>query len=244
MKYYSDYVTHLICGSNPEETDISDANEVYEIPAVTIKWVLVSAHVRKLVSTKPYLFAGPKLFTDIVMCLSKLGEDRDIIWALVTYHGGLVQLNLDNNCTHLVTVQTETPKYEKAVMMQIIVITPDWIMECVQSKLLVSPDVFHPRLVVWPKVVKHESTTAITGFDEQVEGTEVQDSAATESTQALLDKLKHALPWNQPQQPATVAKTMEVVPPNVIAPSYTAAQMKQKLFNQQLVSILFFLVIS
>lgn len=64
---------------------------------------------------------------------------------------------------------------------------------------------------------------------------ETQETAATESTQALLDKLKHALPWNQPQI-VPVAKTTEVIPPNVVAPSFATAQIKQRVFNQQLVS--------
>lgn len=169
MKYYSDYVTHLICGPNPDETDVSDANEVYEIPAVTPKWVRVSAHVGRLVSTKPYLFSYSKLFTNTVMCLSRVGEDRDVLWALITYHGGLVQLNLDVSCTHLVTTQTDTPKYEKALGERIVIVTPDWVVESVRNNAIVQAEIYHPRLIAWPRVVKHESTTAITGFDEQVQ---------------------------------------------------------------------------
>ena len=29
-------------------------------------------------------------------------DDRDALWAMVTYHGGQCQLNLNPNCTHLV----------------------------------------------------------------------------------------------------------------------------------------------
>ncbi|EFA05726.1 PAX-interacting protein 1 [Tribolium castaneum] len=220
LNYFSDYVTHLICGENAEENDITDATDLYEIPAVTSKWVFASARLKKLVNTKPYVYNLNKLFTNLVFCLSKVGSDREALWAVITYHGGLVQLNLTNKCTHLVTVDTNSPKYEKAANLgadKITVITPDWVVESVKNNALAQADLFHPKLIQWPKVAKHESTIAITGFEpEKVESVEKTNDMVTDSTQALLDKLKQRMPWIQPQ----TTTTADIVPPNVVAPSF------------------------
>jgi PAX-interacting protein 1 len=221
LNYFSDYVTHLICGDNPEETDITDANDLYEIPAVSSNWVFMCVKLKRVVNTKPYLYNLQKLFSNLTFCLSKAGSDRNALWALITYHGGLVQLNLDRNCTHLVTTDVTTAKYEKAFNLgseKITIVTPDWLVESVQNKSLAQVDLFHPKLIQWPKVIRHESTISITGFEpEKVEPVEKSnDSLVTDSTQALLDKLKQRMPWIQPQ----ATSVADIVPPNVVAPSF------------------------
>ena len=46
--YFSDYVTHCILGDDASEADISDAKDLYEVPAVNQKWVVYSVRCRKL----------------------------------------------------------------------------------------------------------------------------------------------------------------------------------------------------
>lgn len=216
MNYFGDYVTHMLCGKDAEDTDLSDANEVYEVPAVTEKWVYMCAKLKRLVGTKPYVYNPSKLFSGLVFCLSKAENDLEALWAIVTYNGGVVQLNLDQNCTHLVTVNTSTPKYDKALALgpeKVTIITPDWLTESVKTNRLVSPELYHPKLIRWPKPIKHESTTAITGFEPPELDEKLPETSTADSTQALLDKLKQRMPWNQPQQ--------EAPPPNVVAPSFT-----------------------
>lgn len=41
-------VTHCIVGEQPRENDISDAKDLYEVPAVTPYWVLLSAFCNKI----------------------------------------------------------------------------------------------------------------------------------------------------------------------------------------------------
>lgn len=53
VSYFSDYVTHCIVGDDPSESDISDANDLYEVPAVISDWVVLSAKCGKLL---PYPF--------------------------------------------------------------------------------------------------------------------------------------------------------------------------------------------
>ncbi|XP_025831025.1 PAX-interacting protein 1-like isoform X3 [Agrilus planipennis] len=224
MNYFTDYVTHLVCGNNPEENDLSDANDLYEIPAITPKWIFMSARLKKLVNQKPYLYNPNKLFSNCVFCFSKINEDRNSLWAVISYNGGKVQLNLDRKCTHLITVATDTAKYLKAMELGpdiIKVATPDWIIESVKNNGFAQIELYHPKLINWPKVTKYESTTAITGFEPPPTETEenlIETNLADSTTQALLDKLKQRMPWNQPQ---TSQSANDVVPPNVVAPTNT-----------------------
>lgn len=41
-------VTHCIVGDQPRESDIHDAKELYEVPAVTPYWILLSAFCNKI----------------------------------------------------------------------------------------------------------------------------------------------------------------------------------------------------
>lgn len=217
MNYFSDYVTHLICGENAEETDISDANELYEIPAVTPKWILMCGKLNRIVHTKPYIYDNKRLFSNLVFCFSQV-DDRNVLWCVINYHGGFVQFTLNNRCSHLVTTSTTSAKYAKASSLShLIVVTPDWVLESVRVKTLAQPELYHPKLIIVPQVEKHESTTAITGFEPEVEA---KLENAPDTTQALLDKLKQRMPWNQCSLPAV--KVSEIVPPNVVAPSFTA----------------------
>ncbi|KAK4878474.1 hypothetical protein RN001_010980 [Aquatica leii] len=217
MNYFSDYVTHLICGFNAEETDISDANELYEIPAVTPKWIVMCVQLNRILNTKPYLYDNKKLFSNLVFCLSKVSADRNVLWSLITYNGGTVQLQLNRHCTHLITVDITSAKYAKAVMCNIVLVTPDWVVECVKQKALIGYEVFHPRLIVLPKLIKHESTTAITGFEPENDVKGENDS--TNATQALLEKLKQRMPWNQ----LATSCAKDIIPPNVVAPTFSAS---------------------
>lgn len=214
MKYFSEYVTHLICGDEAEETDITDANDLYEIPALTIKWIYMCCKLKRLVNTKPYLYNTTKLFSNLTFTFSEIREDKVILWALITYNGGSVQTNLTNKSTHLITGSTSSSKYLKAQSLGpdiIKIVTPDWVVQSIKNGSLADSELFQPRLILWPKSVKHESTTSITGFEpEPSESPQNQEESSEDSTQALLAKLKQRMPWNQPQ--------MDAMPPNVVAP--------------------------
>lgn len=55
---YLDFVTHCILGSNYAESEVADAREIYEIPAVLQTWVSLSVYCNKLL---PYPFSRSKL---------------------------------------------------------------------------------------------------------------------------------------------------------------------------------------
>ncbi|XP_060533249.1 PAX-interacting protein 1-like [Cylas formicarius] len=238
MNYLSDYVTHLIVGHNVEENDIADANDLYEIPAVLPKWILMCARLRKRVEIKPYLYpTTPRLFTNLVFSFSQV-EDRNSLWALITYNGGFVHNRLSEQCNYLVTGITDSPKYLKAESTGISIVTPDWIVESIKNNAMADPILFHPKLIAWPPPPKpHESTTAITGFEPDMSEKKPEEKDVSESTQALLEKLKQRMPWNQPGSSSTIQTTScsdPVAPPNVVAPSFLN---KMQLSNQNLQSV-------
>nr|CAH7749107.1 unnamed protein product [Callosobruchus chinensis] len=238
LNYFSDYVTHLIVGESPEENDIVDATDVYEVPALTPKWVFMCAALKRLVTTKPYLYShDQKLFSNYVFCFSNIKQDRNYLWSLITYNGGTVQLNLSRNCHFLIAVETDGIKYKKAESLGpelIKIVTPDWVVESVKNMSLADPSLFHPKLINWPKPVKQDSTTAITGFEpEQMEAIgKTEEQAISDSTQALLDKLKQRMPWNQPNTPQTMSSSDPIAPPNVVAPSFLQKTSQQQPPNQ------------
>ncbi|KAG5896643.1 hypothetical protein JTB14_021289 [Gonioctena quinquepunctata] len=237
LNYFSDYVTHLIVGENPEENDIGDANDVYEIPAVTPKWVLMSAALKRLVNVKSYLYvASGKLFSNLTFCFSGIREDRNFLWSLITYNGGIVQLNLTKKCDYLVITNTLGPKYERADSSDVKIITPHWIVEAVKNKLYPDYLLFHPKLIDWPKPIKHESTTAITGFEPEqvIEEDHNEEKIISDSTQALLEKLKQRMPWNQPSTSLISSSSDPVAPPNVVAPSFKSTHQSNQIPRAQL----------
>lgn len=66
--YFSDFVTHLIAGYEALENDISQAKDIYEIPAVTQNWVLCSVKCNKLL---PYPFTQNYYFKINITCSCK-----------------------------------------------------------------------------------------------------------------------------------------------------------------------------
>ncbi|CAF4800475.1 unnamed protein product [Pieris macdunnoughi] len=229
-KYFSDYVTHLICGQNAADTDIDEAGDIYQIPAVTEYWVWASARLKKLANPNPYCPSKNKIFTNVVACVSKVSpSDAKALFAVITYHGGKIKLNLDSKCTHLICGSTSGKKYIGAISFsnKVKIVTPDWVLESLQARQLIESDNFHPKLLVVPKPLKPmDRISAITGFDfeEGIAKNEVPTQNMSENknddTKALLDKLKQRMPWNH--NPST-ANSSTVCSSNVSSMGYTNA---------------------
>ncbi|XP_039752562.1 PAX-interacting protein 1 isoform X2 [Pararge aegeria] len=210
-KYFSDYVTHLICGHNAVDTDLDDAQDIYQIPAVTENWVLACARLKKLANPKPYFPNKNKIFSNVNVCVSKVSPaDAKALFALITYHGGKVRLTLNTNCTHLICGSASGRKYSAALSCpKIKIVTPDWVVESILARIQAVTEVFHPKLLVVPQPPPKpmDRISAITGFDfeEGIAKNEVPTQNMAENkdeTQALLDKLKQRMPWNHPPSSA------------------------------------------
>lgn len=241
-KYFSDYVTHLICGNNAADTDLDDAQDIYQIPAVTENWVLACARLKKLANTKPYFPSKNKIFSNVTACVSKVtSADAKALFALITYHGGKVKLNLDTHCTHLISGSASGKKYSTALTLssKIKIVTPDWVLESVRARIQAVTEVFHPKLLVTPQPPPKpmDRISAITGFDfeEGIAKNEVPTQNMTENkdegTQALLDKLKQRMPWNHP--PST-ANSSAAVTSNVNSMGYTTAMSTSNIINKSI----------
>ncbi|XP_059049023.1 PAX-interacting protein 1 isoform X3 [Achroia grisella] len=213
-KYFSDYVTHLICGQNAADTDLDDAQDIYQIPAVTENWVLACIRLKKLANHKPYNPIRNKIFSNVVACVSKVSAaDCKALFALITYHGGKVKLQLDSQCSHLICGSASGKKYQTALTFsssKIKIVTPDWVLESLRARIQAVAEVFHPKLLIIPQPPPKpmDRISAITGFDfeEGIAKNEVPTQNMAEnkddSTQALLDKLKQRMPWNHPPSTA------------------------------------------
>ncbi|KAJ8712780.1 hypothetical protein PYW08_008084 [Mythimna loreyi] len=233
-KYFSDYVTHLICGENAADTDVDEAQDIYQIPAVTEHWVLACARLRRLADPKPYIPHKNKIFTNIVCCISKVSvADAKALFAVITYHGGKVKLNLDSQCTHLICGSAAGKKYSAALTLpssRIKIVTPDWVLESIRARIQAVTDIFHPKLLVVPQPPPKamDRISAITGFDfeEGIAKNEVPTQNMAEnkddSTQALLDKLKQRMPWNHP--PASSSASVASSTP-ISSMGYTSTSM-------------------
>ncbi|KAF9824426.1 hypothetical protein SFRURICE_019671 [Spodoptera frugiperda] len=233
-KYFSDYVTHLICGQNAEDTDVDEAQDIYQIPAVTEHWVLACARLKKLADPKPYNPHKNKIFNNIVCCISKVSvADAKTLFAVITYHGGKVKLNLDSQCTHLICGSAAGKRYSAALTLppsRIKIVTPDWVLESIRARIQAVTDIFHPKLLIVPQPPPKamDRISAITGFDfeEGIAKNEVPTQNMAEnkddSTQALLDKLKQRMPWNHP--PASSSASVPSSTP-ISSMGYTSTSM-------------------
>ncbi|XP_052739023.1 PAX-interacting protein 1 [Bicyclus anynana] len=239
-KYFSDYVTHLICGNNAVDTDVEDAQDIYQIPAVTENWVLACVRLKKLAHPKPYFPNKNKIFSNVTVTVCKVTPaDAKALFALITYHGGRVKLTLDTSCTHLVCGSAAGRKYSAALSIpKIKIVTPDWVIESILARIQAAADVFHPKLLVVPQPPPKpmDRISAITGFDfeEGIAKNEVPTQNMAENkdeTQALLDKLKQRMPWNHP--PST-ANSSAAVTSSVNSMGYSNAMSTSSIISKSI----------
>lgn len=132
--YISDLVTHVIA-KDTKFPQFSEAKE-YNLIIVKPKWVFLSVACNMLLPGDAFRCESQQLFKGIVVCPSKIPEgDRDALWAMVTYHGGQCQLNLNPNCTHLIIPCPSGAKYDCALEHPDIIkiVTPSWIIDSIKE---------------------------------------------------------------------------------------------------------------
>ncbi|XP_074597247.1 uncharacterized protein LOC141852221 isoform X4 [Brevipalpus obovatus] len=151
VNYLSDIATHLIA-DNPEHPDINEAVEIYEKPVVTSLWVWLSAKANCLLPTAAFNPQKNAVFSNVIACPSNVcKEDLEALWAMITFHGGSLQAQLNSKVTHLITTKPEGPKYEKSIEISSIkMVTPDWVVDSVKMKQKCDEDGYHPKLLVLP----------------------------------------------------------------------------------------------
>ncbi|XP_078364227.1 PAX-interacting protein 1-like [Oculina patagonica] len=133
--YISDLVTHVIATDTnfPQLSEAKDCN----LTIVQPKWVFLSAACEMLLPCGAFRPESEQLFKGVVACPSQIPiNDRDALWAMVTYYGGECQVNLNSNCSHLVIPHPSGAKYECALKHKdtIKIVTPSWIVDSIKEK--------------------------------------------------------------------------------------------------------------
>lgn len=196
-KYIVLGVTHLVCGENYNENDITEASEVYEIPPVTESWVVASLKLGRLASTKCYNPLLSKLFPNFIFAITNVGpKDKKTLIAIIEFNGGKVLSTFNKTTTHLICGSASGPAYNRALELKLdslTIATPNWIIDCLKNKSVVNSEMYHPRFLIVPqlkmvsKPVSAEpekpntSLTSILGFDfEESNKTEIPDKKEEE----------------------------------------------------------------
>ncbi|KAK1173993.1 PAX-interacting protein 1-like [Acipenser oxyrinchus oxyrinchus] len=144
---YNALATHIIAvdGDNPE---VGEAREVFDLPVVKPSWVILSVRCGDLLPVAGFSPESGQVFYGVTACLPMISsEDRNTLWALITFYGGDCQLSLNKKCTHLIVLEPAGEKYECALKHSSIkIVTPDWVLDSVVDKSRKEEEMYHPRL--------------------------------------------------------------------------------------------------
>ena len=163
-KSYLAASTMCIVGKDAEDTDVQESAEIYEIPVVREEWVLHSVRCKQRLPLS--CFQAPfgddqagQVFGHLNICFGGLSiKDKKSLWALVISDGGKATYELKKGTTHLVVGAASGPKYFEALKRNgaghnadeekkedvIKIVTPDWIIQCIQRKTRLAERPFHP----------------------------------------------------------------------------------------------------
>eukprot|EP00794_Sanderia_malayensis_P016834 gene16833-18532_t len=166
--YISDLVTHVIA----DDVDFPEYEQVKDAKLDVVKSTWVDACIRcetilpqmgsladwyliYLVvfcslthgSAKPFSPEVNAIFSGLTMCLSQISKsDRDALWAMVTYHGGNCQPNLNAKCTHLICGKASGRKFDCAIQHvdRLKIVTPDWVPDCIKANSRINEEEYYP----------------------------------------------------------------------------------------------------
>jgi hypothetical protein len=164
--YLTETTTHVICDDfDSNKSELEHAIEIYQTPIVNSDWINASLKCNTLLPIDPFRSDNSNnLFRSCTFANANLTNvDHNKIYALVTYYGGQWATNIDeSNCTHIIcasALSTNNPDDEtsntddrlhSAYEIQsekIHLITPDWIIDCLNSNRLLEENNYHPDLL-------------------------------------------------------------------------------------------------
>jgi len=167
--YLSFSNSHCIVGTNPEYSDINEATDMLDVPAVTQDWVLTSLHCKKLLPLKAFSPSKSRIFHGIRALLVNLApRDVDAAWALLTYHGAQVSKELSSSVTHVVAGRPAGELYTSALSIAgAKSVSLDWVQDSVKAGSRAVEAPYHPRLLRLPdnrpKPMFKESSKPVSG---------------------------------------------------------------------------------
>ncbi|CAF2365048.1 unnamed protein product [Rotaria sp. Silwood2] len=175
--YLTEKTTHVICDDfESNKSELEQAIEIYQTPIVTSDWIKDCLKSNTLLPIDSYRSEEnnnnennqKRLFQSYTFANANLlNEDHNKIYALVTYYGGRWIANLDSFvCTHIICASTlptdhkigdtnnnhddSDERLQDAYEIQsekVHLITPDWIIDCINAKHLFDEANYHPDLL-------------------------------------------------------------------------------------------------
>ena len=145
--YFNPNNTHVIMGSDPDMNDLEHA-KLNEIPIVDQNWVVFSSFTGTLLPLPPYAPSEGKLLAGVVACLDEsfIAEEKNKIWAMLTWHGGQVVTGLHPDVTHIIVQEAQGQLYtEASSQIDIKIVTSNWVSETVKKKTTCDETLYHPR---------------------------------------------------------------------------------------------------
>ena len=140
----SPFTSLLIVGpEGGEEVLIDEAEDMLDIPAVSCAWVLASCHVGCQLPVSPFRVRGQRLFSGVTVLMPEnsglSAEDRERLWAMVTWHGGRVLTSdAEARPTHVTHVVTSA--CVKVPGARVKMVTPNWVVDSVRHNRLQDED--------------------------------------------------------------------------------------------------------
>ncbi|CAH8531971.1 unnamed protein product [Heterobilharzia americana] len=148
---------------DPSLVEVGEAEELYAVPVVTSRWVKLSVEAQKFLPFRPFHPDFKQIFAGTVITCSGLSvADRLAIWAHVIIHGGDMCHYLDKSVTHVVVAKAAGNFYDYCTAKLMsdctenednkkpVLITPDWVIDCLTQKNLLPCTSYHPDLLVRP----------------------------------------------------------------------------------------------
>ncbi|CAF2416150.1 unnamed protein product [Rotaria sp. Silwood2] len=174
--YLTETTTHVICDDfDSNKSELEQAIEIYQTPIVNSYWITSCLKCNTLLPIDPFRSVDSNntehLFRSCTFANANLlHEDHYKIYALVTYYGGRWITNLnDSNCTHIICAsallinntdgeimnnhRNNDERLHTAYGIQsekIHLITPDWIIDCLNANRLLNETDYHPDLLKDP----------------------------------------------------------------------------------------------
>ncbi|CAM4888680.1 unnamed protein product [Rotaria socialis] len=174
--YLTETTTHVICDDfDSNKSELEQAIEIYQTPIVNSDWITACLKCNTLLPINPFRSVDSNnsdhLFRSCTFANANLtNEDHNKIYALVTYYGGRWTSNIDDsNCTHIIcasALSTNNPEdrivdnlKNNHVRLQAAydvqseknhLITPDWIIDCLNASRLLDEVDYHPDFLRGP----------------------------------------------------------------------------------------------
>ena len=137
--------THIIMGSEPDMSTVESAKALNEnVLSVDQDWVMLSCLVGKLLP-----ISEDKLLAGVVACVGEMsGDDKNKIWAMLTWRGAKMVTCLSPEVTHVIVNDTQDQLYtDGSNMPNIKFVTSDWVQRSLQTNSRIDENDYHPQLL-------------------------------------------------------------------------------------------------